>query len=343
MLCLKFRHFLANSSKILGAEEGFKTILILLGAFIAFGITYLVTPILIHKLKERKIVGIDVHKLTKPVCAEMGGLAVLLGFVGAFSVSLFLSHNPTFDLLPAFLTIIFVGVIGVFDDLFTLRQRYKPFLVGLASVPLMIYTQNYVGIHFPYFGYIYLGSFYLLLVPLAVATASNLTNMLAGFNGLEAGMAGISCFALGILCTLSGKMELASLAFILTAAYLAFLRYNWYPAKIFPGDTGTLMSGAAISCISILGHVEVAGIIMMIPPAIDFTLKMISRNPFSHRRVYGDTSVDVDGSLVPPPYPALPHAFMKATKLKERDLVLALLFMQIFYSILGIALTIFLM
>jgi len=315
-------------------------ILILLEAFIAFGITYSVTPILIRKLKERKIVGVDVHKLTKPICAEMGGLAVLLGFVGAFSVSLFLSHNATFDLLPAFLTIIFVGVIGAFDDLFTLRQRYKPFLVALVSVPLVIGARSYVDIRFPYFGSICFGSFYLLMVPLAVATASNLTNMLAGFNGLEAGIAVISCFALGILCILSGKSELASLAFILTAAYLAFLRYNWYPAKIFPGDTGTLMSGAAIASIAILGHFEVAGTIMMIPSAIDFTLKMISHNPFSHRKVYGDTSVDVDGNLLPPPYPALTHTFMKATKLKEKDLVLALLFMQSFYSILGIALTI---
>ena len=310
-------------------------------AFIAFGITYFLTPLIIHKLKEHNIVGVDVHKPTKPICAEMGGLAVLLGFVGAFIVSLFLSHNAIFDSLPAFLTIIFVGAIGAIDDLFTLRQRYKPFLVALASVPLVISVASYGDIHFPHFGYIYLGSFYLLLVPLAVATASNLTNMLAGFNGLEAGMAVISCFALGILCTISKNLELASLAFILTAAYLAFLRYNWYPAKIFPGDTGTLMSGAAISSICILGHFEVAGIIMMIPPAIDFTLKMISHNPFSHRKVHGDTSVEADGSLVPPHYPALPHAFMRATKFKERDLVLALLFMQSFYSILGIVLTVF--
>jgi len=313
----------------------------LLETFIAFGITYFVTPILIHKLKEHKIVGVDIHKLTKPICTEMGGLTVLLGFGGAFGVSLFLSPEA-FDLLPAFLTIIFVGAIGAVDDLFAFRQRHKPFLVALASVPLLVCAGSFVDIRFPYFGSIYLGSFYLLLVPLAVATASNLTNMLAGFNGLEAGMAAVSCFALGILCTFSGKMELASLAFTLTAAYLAFLRYNWYPAKIFPGDTGTLMAGAAISSISIVGRMEVAGIIIMIPSAIDFTLKMISRNPFSHRRVYGDTLVDVDGSLVPPPYPALPHAFMKATKLKERDLVLALLFMQSFYAILGIVLTIFL-
>ena len=100
-------------------------------------------------------------------------------------------------------------------------------------------------------------------------------------------------------------------------AFVAFLRYNWYPARVFPGDTGTLISGATIACTSILGRFEIAAILMLVPAAVDFTLKMVAGYPFAQRKVYGDTLVLGDGTLVPPRYPALCHAFMKVSRLKE--------------------------
>lgn len=299
------------------------------------------TPILIKKLKDRGIVGTDVHKPTRSICAEMGGLAVLVGFVGAFVLALLISVEPSYRMLPVFLTIIFTGFIGIIDDLLTLRQRYKPFLVAFASTPLILVNVGRAEMWLPWFGWIYFGSLYLIVIPLAVATASNLTNMLAGFNGLEAGVGTISCFSLGFLLAILGRWDSASLAFSLSAAFLAFLFYNWYPAKIFPGDTGTLVSGAAIAALSISGGVEAAGIVMMIPSAIDFTLKMLARSPFSGRKKLGDTVVAEDGTLISPGYAAVAHAFMNVARLKERDLVLALLLMQVLYSLLGVFLILF--
>lgn len=315
-------------------------ILLLFAALIAFFSTYMTVPFVIRKLKARGIVGIDVHKLTKPVCAEMGGISILFGIILGYTVSLLFSTDIGSNGLPIFLTVFFTGLVGILDDFICLRQRYKPFLVGLSSVPLLIVgAGQYLELSIPYVGNIFLSSFSLLLIPLAVATASNLTNMLAGFNGLEAGISIISCFSLGIACFINGNLESASLAFIIAAAYLAFLRFNWYPAKIFPGDTGTLMTGAAIAAISIFGNVEIAGLFMLVPAGIDFTLKMVSRLPFAQRKLYGDSNVENDGSLVPPLYPALPHVFMRAARFKEKEVVLALLFMQSLYSAFGIFLT----
>jgi UDP-N-acetylglucosamine--dolichyl-phosphate N-acetylglucosaminephosphotransferase len=315
--------------------------MILAESAVAFLVTYSVTPLLIKKLKEHGIVGADAHKPRRPICAEMGGLGVLIGFVVAFGFASLISFEVGYRMLPAFLTIIFAGFIGIVDDLFTLRQRYKPFLVALASTPLILVNIDRVEMWLPSFGWIYLGSLYLILIPLAVATASNLTNMLAGFNGLEAGVGTISCFSLGFLLANLGRWDSASLAFSLSAAFFAFLFYNWYPAKIFPGDTGTLVSGAAIAAISISGGVEAAGIVMMVPSAIDFTLKMLARSPFSGRKKFGDTVVAKDGTLIPPGYAALAHAFMNVAQLKEKDLVLALLLMQALYSLLGVFLVLF--
>ncbi len=314
---------------------------ILAEAAVAFLITYLVTPILIRKLRERGIVGADVHKSGKPLRAEMGGLAVLIGFAGAFLFASLISVEVSYRILPVFLTIILAGFIGVLDDLVNLRQRYKPFLVALMSTPLIVANADRIGLWFPSFGWVHFGSLYLVLIPLAVATASNLTNMFAGFNGLEAGVGSISCFSLGFLLAVLERWDSAALAFSLSAAFLAFLFYNWYPAKIFPGDTGTLVSGAAVAAISISGGVEVAGIVMMIPSAIDFTLKMLARNPFSGRKRLGDTMIAEDGTLVSPGYAALAHAFMNVTRIKEKDLVFALLLMQALYSFLAVFMVLF--
>jgi len=316
--------------------------MVLIEVLIAFFITYFATPILIKKLKAHGVVGIDVHKSAKSVCAEMGGLAVLLGFVGAFGFTVLLLRDFDFHITSAFLTIVFAGIVGIVDDLFTLKQRYKPVLIAFVTTPLILANVGRAEIWFPLFGWIFLGTAYLIIIPLGVATASNLTNMLAGFNGLEVGVGAISCFSLGFLLALMGKWDAASLALALSAAFLAFLFYNWYPAKIFPGDTGTLFSGAAIAAVSISGGVEAAGIVMMVPSAIDFTLKMFSRSPFSHRKKFGDTVVAEDGTLISPGYAALAHAFMNVAQLKERDLVVVLLLMQALYSSLGIFLTLFL-
>lgn len=310
-----------------------------MGVVVSFLVTYVATPVLIERLKASGVSGVDVHKPARPVCAEMGGLAILLGFVGAFCLSIFL-RGSSLNVVCAFLTIVLVGFVGVVDDLFDMKQRYKPLLIALASVPLVLCSLGHDDVWFPYIGSIHFGVLYhFLLLPLGVATASNLTNMLAGFNGLEVGTGSIALLALGVLCAVLGKWEASFLAFVLFAAFVAFLRYNWYPARIFPGDTGTLVSGAAIASVSILGHVKIAAIVMLIPAGVDFTLKMISRMPFSQRRVHGDTAVMSDGTLKPPGYPALCHAFLNLTRLRERELVLALLLMEAIYAALGVYLT----
>jgi len=315
--------------------------MVFIGVLVAFLITYFATPFLIKSLKTHEVVGIDVHKPAKPICAEMGGFAVLLGFMGAFGFMALMLPDFVFTVASAFLTIVLAGLVGIVDDLFTLRQRYKPVLVAFATAPLILANVDRVELWLPPLGLVFLGTAYLIVIPLGVATASNLTNMLAGFNGLEAGVGTISCFSLGLLLAVMGRLDSASLAFSLSAAFLAFLFYNWYPAKVFPGDTGTLISGAAIATISISGGVEAAGLLMMVPSAIDFTLKMLVKSPFSGRKKFGDTTVGEDGTLISPGYAALVHAFMNVARFNERDLVLSLLFMQVLYCSLGVFVTLF--
>ena len=293
------------------------------------------------KFKEIGITGLDVHKPAKPVTAEMGGLAILVGVT--FGALLFYLLEPTFSFvyLAALLTILLVGIVGIVDDMITLRQRYKPFIVGAMSIPLMVALFGQSAIRFPLVGSIPFGLLYpLFIVPLAITTSANLSNMLAGFNGLEAGTAVIAIGALTLLSALEGRSAGLVLGSLFLAGYLGFLVLNWYPAKIFPGDTGTLMAGAAIAVIGFASGFVFAAIVVSLPAAFDFTMKMLTKNPFSARKIHGDTIVTSTGLLKPPNYPALTHAFMMIAPMSERDIVSSMLFMEAVYAVLAIAITI---
>lgn len=315
---------------------------ILLG--VTSAVTYMILPVLIPKLIQRGISGQDIHKPDKPVRAEMGGVAILISSIVGFGLAYRLLDpiSPTF--FAAYSSIILVGVVGVIDDIFGLRQRYKPFLVALASLPLVFALWNRTTISFPIIGQVPFGLLYpLLIVPLAITTSANFSNMLAGFNGLEAGNASIAIASLSILAWLLGQYDALLIGIIFLGGYLSFLKFNWYPARAFPGDTGTLMSGAVIAAIGLVGKLEFAAIAVSIPAAFDFTLKMIHRRPFSQRATYGNTIVTSDGRLIPPSYPALVHAFMKVSSMSEKRLVKSLLLMEIAYSALAIIVTLLFM
>lgn len=303
--------------------------------------TFVLTKFLSVKFKEMGITGVDVHKLDRPVTAEMGGLAVLIGV--AAGASFFYELEPGFSavFIAGLLTVLLIGVVGVVDDLISIRQRFKPFIVASMTIPLAVALFGTSEVYFPLIGSIPFGILYpLVVVPLGITTSANLSNMLAGFNGLEAGCALIGIGTLAFLSGLEGKFVGLAIGCLFLSGYLAFILLNWYPAKIFPGDVGTLMAGAAIATIGLISGLVFAAVVVSIPAALDFTLKMISKNPFSARTIHGNTTITTDGILKPPNYAALSHSFMRVTSMTERGLVKSILLMEGVYAVLAVLLTI---
>lgn len=312
--------------------------------FLLLGVTsvvaYALVSYFIPRLIRLGITGCDIHKPDRPKRAEMGGISILIASIVGLLIAFPLLDplSPTF--YAGFLTVVLAGVVGMIDDLFEIRQRYKPFLIALTSSPLVLVLWGRSSVSFPIVGSIPFGLLYpLLVVPLAVTTSANFTNMLAGFNGLEAGNASLGIATLTILSWLKGNSDGMLIGILFLGGYLAFLRYNWYPAKIFPGDTGTLMAGAAIAAIGLASGLEFVAIVVSMPAAFDFTLKMLSRRPFAQRTIMGDTTVTYSGRLIPPPYPALAHAFMKVAEMTEKSLVKSILLMEFTYCTIAILVT----
>jgi UDP-N-acetylglucosamine--dolichyl-phosphate N-acetylglucosaminephosphotransferase len=286
------------------------------------------------------ITGVDVHKLDRPIRAEMGGLAILISLSLGSALMLAFDGDRSFLFLAGAGTVALAGVVGVADDKFDLRQRDKTILVAAASLLLSISLVGRESVYFPVIGSIPFGVLYpLLVVPIAITSAANFSNMLAGFNGLEAGIAAISVGVMTLLSAATGSTDGALLGILLLVSYVGFLVMNWYPAKIFPGDTGTLMFGAGVAAIGLIAHLEIAAIVLCMPAALDFALKLASKSPFGQRKVYGNTQVNQDGTLSPANYPALVHAFMRVAPTKERTLVLSILAMEGLYACLAVVVT----
>lgn len=265
---------------------------------VSFLTTFFSTPWIIPKLKRAGLTGKDMNKPNKIELPEMGGFAVIFGLSAGILLAIALStfRLGFFDeefqirfILAAFLTILLMGLLGIFDDLFAMHQAVKATLPLFAALPLVAVKAGVTTMMVPFIGHINLEIFYtLFLIPIGVAGASNVTNMLAGFNGLEAGMGIVACFSLAIVALGIGRIESAIILISMCGALLAFLYYNWYPAKVLIGDIGTLSIGAVIASSVIIGNYETAGIIIIIPYAIDFLIK--AKNGFPSKNWWGEQS-----------------------------------------------------
>ncbi len=269
---------------------------------ISFLVPYLTLPKLIRKLKTIGMTGKDINKQDKQDVAEMGGLAVVIGLCGGilaftgilayvneiFGIGISLiniTDGKILTLIFASLsTILVIAVIGILDDMFDLRHSVKAVIPIFASLPLVaIASVGSPTINIPFMGEINFGILYaLILVPIAITACSNMTNMLAGFNGMEAGMGITMSLSLAVIALFIGTPE-GLIAFIilisLAGALLGFLKYNWFPAKVFPGDVGNLTIGAVIATAIIIGNFESYGVIVMLPFIIEFFVKLINKLP----------------------------------------------------------------
>jgi UDP-N-acetylglucosamine--dolichyl-phosphate N-acetylglucosaminephosphotransferase len=109
----------------------------------------------------------------------------------------------------------------------------------------------------------------------------NGVNVYAGFNGLEAGLGVISAAALGVCAIFYGSLESAAALLALSGALLAFLRWNWYPARIFIGGSGTFLLGAVLASAIIAGSIKLAGVVALIPYGVNFVLRASDRFAWS--------------------------------------------------------------
>jgi len=321
--------------------------LLIITIILAFLITLLIVPYWIKRARKAGLVGGDVNKYERSKTAESGGIAVVAGFLISvlFYIGIktfyFKTSTNLIEIFALLSTVLIITIIGIIDDILGwkigIRQWQKPILCMLAAIPLMVINIGNTEMILPFIGQIDFGLIYpLLLVPIAIAGASNGFNMIAGYNGLEAGMGAIILAALGIIVYSTGQTWLALIAFCMVTSLIAFLMFNKYPAKVFPGNIMTYSVGALIASVAIIGNVERAAIILFIPYFLELFLKARGRfQKESFARPNKDNSLE---PLYPKIY-GLEHVMLRVikkikNKVYEKDITKSLWLMELVLAIL---------
>lgn len=273
----------------------------LLASLLAFLFALAATPKLMEFFALKlNLYAKDLQKPKKPFIPTSGGIALaasfLAGFFAYIAIEVFL-FNKSAELLFLFagvLSILILTFIGFFDDLTTtkkpvkvkrgekdirvgLSQKTKFLLTIPSAIPLMAVNAGVHTVSIPFVGSVDFGIFYpLLFIPFGYVFAANAINMFAGFNGSEAGMGIVYVATLAIIAYFAGSASFPILLIAL-AALIGYIRYNWYPAMILPGDSLTYFLGGIVATSIILGNIESYGVIVMTPFIIEFFLKARSK------------------------------------------------------------------
>lgn len=223
----------------------------------------LFTPMIIKLAKKSGIVDIPnyrkVHKVPTPL---LGGLAIYFSFlVGVWFVKP--SHPAHVSILIGSMIII---IIGILDDRYELSPKVKFFGQILAAAVVIFYGNLFVHfINLPFNGSLQLGWLTVPITFLWIVGVTNAINLIDGLDGLSAGVTGIAMIAMAGMAYFMGDLYVLPMAVILIGAIIGFLPYNFYPAKIFMGDTGALFLGFMISILSLLGFKNITFITFIVP------------------------------------------------------------------------------
>lgn len=270
---------------------------------LSFFVVFILMPYYIEWAYKRKIVNIDYHKYKKPKFANMGGYVVLLGFfLGCFAAFPFVSGFNLYYLIAGCFTILLVGFVGSFDDLFKLNEIQKILLLLIAAVPLMATLSGTSLVTIPFLGPVDIGYFYhFAVIPILILVYSNAVNMLAGYNGLESGLAIITLLFFIFAAILTNTRHILFIIVPLLGSLVGFYFYNAYPARVILGDVGTLSIGAAFATIMILGNIEILGVLLTLIYILNFCLYAIFFF-FVRGKGANISSCDKNGFLIPTVY-----------------------------------------
>ncbi len=318
---------------------------ILIGIIISFLLTVFLTPYFIRYLTRINAVVQDLGKYPRTLVPISGGLPVaagiLAGILTLVFIGVFITKNGDsyLSLLAAACSIMIITFIGFMDDLLIhnnqkysvgLKQWQKPLLTLPAAIPLMAIKAGESMMNVPLFGNVDFGILYaLVLVPIGVVGASNMVNLLGGFNGMEAGMGMVYTGMLGLYALHIGSGTAATIAFITFAALAAFLIYNRVPARILPGDSLTYLLGAVLVCIAVLGNMEKACLIVSIPFFVEFILKL--RGKFQKTTV-GHALPNGKLKSKHSKIYSIPHLMTQTGTFSERQVVYAMIAMELFFA-----------
>ncbi len=236
---------------------------IILSSILAFIITFFAIPVIIQIAKTKKLFDEpDERKVHKEVIPTLGGVGIFAGFIIAIlmcvpnDLALAADVNKLKYFAASAIVIFFLGLK---DDIMDLSAT-KKFIGQIIAAGIIvrfgsIYLNNmhgFLGITtIPYYASVFLTIFTIIVI-------TNSFNLIDGVDGLAGSLGLVTSLVFGIYFYFAKEYTYSVMAFSLTGATAGFLIYNYSPAKIFMGDTGSLLLGL-INAVLVIKFINVAG------------------------------------------------------------------------------------
>jgi len=239
---------------------------------VSFGVAFLLMPVFIKLAKKFRLVDKpNERKIHTHPMPTLGGVIIYLAFMAGIFLSLSISPGFAAEFNEYLLSLYIGGsailLLGILHDTIDIQPVAKLLGQIIAGLILFINGIKIEVITNPFGGQIYLSQELSMLLTVGwVVAVINAINLVDGLDGLASGITIISAIVLFLIAYL--RQELSSLFLIaaLIGATLGFLRYNFHPARIFMGDTGSMFLGFILSILSILGINKMATTVALLVP-----------------------------------------------------------------------------
>lgn len=307
---------------------------------IAFITAFFMTPFV--KNIAVKVNAIDVPKddrrVHKKPIPRLGGLSILIGFLmGLIGYAIIAGFSDTTifnnQILGLILGIIIIEIAGVWDDIKPIRAWTKLFFQIIAAGVVVGFGVRVDFLSNPFVenGIIELGIWSIPLTMVWIVGITNAINFIDGLDGLAAGVATISSISLLFIAVYLNQPQTIVLTTAIAGATMGFLPFNFNPAKIFMGETGSAFLGFTLGTISIMGLVKSYTAIAIIVPLIVLGLPIFDTAFAIVRRVlHGKSPMQADRGHL--------HHRLVDSGLSQKQSVIILYIISAFLGLAGIVL-----
>jgi len=242
------------------------------GFAVAFLLAVLLTPVVSQVAWLAGVVddSRDERRLHQRPTPLLGGLAIL----GAIVIpSVALGHQHGFWGIIAGAAL--MSALGAFDDIHPLHPGMKMAgIVAIAAIPALLgVTIDHVTL--PIVGAFNLGDWQYVVTVIWIVAIANIVNFIDGLDGLAAGFCAIASLTFAVLSASLGRADAAAISAIVAGAAIGFLIYNFSPATIFMGDSGSLMLGYLLAALAIQGVLKTAAAVSLVFPLMILALPIL--------------------------------------------------------------------
>lgn len=273
-----------------------------IAAAFALGLNLVVIPTILRLAHRFKWYDLPDHrKIHTGLIPRLGGPGMYLSFLCVALLTPILvtlitggtvTVGYTLRFIALFLGVSLIQAIGLIDDFRPIKALLKFFLQLLAAIIVTAGGFLIRSVTLPYLGSLGLGLFAYPITVLWLVGISNAVNLIDGMDGLAGGISAFAALSMGIIALIQGSTVTSVLCFALFGAILGFLVFNFPPAKIFMGDSGSLFLGFCLAVFPLVGGIsKVSAFGTLLVPVTLLTIPILDISTSVIRRLRNKVSI----------------------------------------------------